>query len=156
MTATRIHRALAGGLAFQCAPLSDEQARTFNHACEVFAHLIRRGESLSFSDWADRIEGMYSRNAKRDACCDAIRAAGGLQRYWLSVIRTIQSDAAAYRVDVLRVECTQPLQWVRQHADEIATKHGGPGYVALMVRDHQPEDERAACAPAVGIPLSRT
>jgi len=144
---TLIYRAHTGGLSFaSLEALSDEQARTLDHCCNVFAHLIRRGESVSFSEWADRIERTYQPSARRDACAAAVRAAGGVRSYWLSVLWPMDAAPIAMRVEVLRVDTPASLQWVREHADEIATKHGGPGYVALMLRDELPADEAAAMA----------
>lgn len=62
--------------------------------------------------------------------------------YFLSVLYPLAGGC--HRVDVLRVTHAAGLQWMRQHADDIATRATGPGYVALMVRDELPADERAA------------
>lgn len=74
-----------------------------------------------------------------------------MKTYYLSVLFPIPAAPAwhvdaAHRVHVLTLNTAAPLQWVREHADEIAAKHCGPGYHALMVRDELPADEAAALA----------
>lgn len=152
--ATTIYRAHRGNLRFLAETLSPEQARTFEHCCNVFGHLIRLGEEVSFSEWADRIERTYTPGARLDACLAAVRAAGGVRSYWLSVFWPFECDQdrrVAMRHEVLRVDTPGSLQWMREHADEIAEKHGGPGYVALMVNEAPPpvsSTEQRIDAPA--------
>ena len=55
-----------------------------------------------------------------------------MQTYFLSVLTTLPATGG-HLVTVYRVECAESLQWVREHADEIATLRSGPGYAALMV-----------------------
>lgn len=74
-----------------------------------------------------------------------------MKTYFLSVLFPIAAapatlPEAAHLVHVLTLNTAAPLQWVREHADEIATKHSGPGYHALMLREELPADEVAALA----------
>ena len=74
-----------------------------------------------------------------------------MKTFYLSVLFPIAAAPAtlpdaAHRVHVLTLETAAPLQWVREHADEIATKATGPGYHALMIREALPADEAAALA----------
>jgi len=62
--------------------------------------------------------------------------------YFLSVLYPL--PGGCHRVEVLRVTHEAGPEWMRQHADEIATRAAGPGYVALRVVDELPADERAA------------
>lgn len=71
--------------------------------------------------------------------------------FFLSVIAPIGASLAApsgavHVVDVLRVDVAAGIEFVRQHADEIARdcSRYGSTYCALMVRSELPEDEARA------------
>lgn len=74
-----------------------------------------------------------------------------MKTYFLSVlfpmpaVPALKIDAA-HEVRVLTLETAAPLQWVREHADEIAARHCGAGYHALMLREELPDDEAEALA----------
>lgn len=64
-----------------------------------------------------------------------------MQTFFLTVIRpTKRAAPAALILTLLRVQVSASLDWVRRHADEIALKQGGPGYVALMVHEQCPAE----------------
>lgn len=139
-----LYRSHLGSLHLTAEPLSAEQAVTFKHACDVFGCLIQRGETIPYSEWVERIERNYCAGPKRAACVEAVRAAGRVRSYWVSVLRPVRDSLC---LTLLRCESGEPLAWVREHADELATLHDGPGYVALMV--HESEEDwmrsRDAC-----------
>lgn len=73
--------------------------------------------------------------------------------FFVSVIAPIGASlavpsGAAHVVEVLRVEVAAGIEFVRQHADEIARdcSRYGSTYTALMVREALPADEAAAIA----------
>lgn len=70
-----------------------------------------------------------------------------MNTYFLSVLKPIPEPAGGHVVTILRVEVDQGIGWVREHADEIATRSQGPGYSALMLRAELPPDEIAATLP---------
>jgi hypothetical protein len=65
-----------------------------------------------------------------------------MQTYFISVL--VPLAAGGTLVHVYRVEHSAGLQWTREHADEIAQRAHGAGYVALMVREALPDDETRA------------
>lgn len=69
-----------------------------------------------------------------------------MKTYFLSVLRPIAAPAGGHVVHVLTLATAAPLQWVREHADEIARRAVGTDYTALMVREELPADEAAALA----------
>ena len=60
-----------------------------------------------------------------------------MNTFFLSVLRPI-GRTGDILVNVLRVEVAQPLQWVREHADQLALRADGPGYCALWVSTTNP------------------
>ena len=63
-----------------------------------------------------------------------------MQTYFLSVLRPTHPTIAAagcghHVMTTYEIEVAKPLQWVREHADEMAMQFQGPGYDALMVSD---------------------
>lgn len=71
--------------------------------------------------------------------------------FFVSVIAPIGASlaapaGAAHVVEVLRVEVAAGIEFVRQHADQIARdcSRYGATYCALMVRDALPDDEARA------------
>ncbi len=60
---------------------------------------------------------------------------------FLSVLVPIQAPPGGHVVHVYRIECDASLQWVREHADEIAGRLVGATYNALMVSATDPDPE---------------
>lgn len=69
-----------------------------------------------------------------------------MKTYFLSVLRPIPDPAGGHVVTVLRVEHPAGLQWMREHADEIAQRAHPRAYNALMIREELPADERIPMA----------
>jgi hypothetical protein len=68
-----------------------------------------------------------------------------MSTYFLSVLVPLESEEAKrtgvhHVVTVLRVTCDASLQWVREHADEIARRQCGDTYNALMISETPPDD----------------
>lgn len=69
-----------------------------------------------------------------------------MNTFFLSVLKPIPAPAGGHVVTVLRVMVSQGIEWVREHADEIAHQFHGPDYDALMLRAALPADEAQALA----------
>lgn len=66
-----------------------------------------------------------------------------MRPFFLSILRPL--PGGGHLVTILRVSHDQGLQWMREHADEIAQRAHPAPYDALMIREELPDDE-ARCA----------